>query len=90
VVHRAPLNTDCERDDDPDATCEFEIIETPSDWADASFDASSWSTATEWTSDDVGPKDGYDEIAWDSSAQLIWGTDLEVDNTILLRLVVTG
>jgi hypothetical protein len=89
VVHRAPLNTDCERDSDPDSTCEFEITETPSDWAATTFDPSSWPTATEWSSDDVGPKDGYEEISWDVSAQLIWGTDLEVDNTVLLRTTVT-
>ena len=90
VVHRAPLNTDCERDADPDATCEFEITETPTDWATAAFDDSGWASATVWTANDVGPKDGYDEIEWDSTAALIWGADLEVDNTILLRLVVSG
>lgn len=88
VVHRAPLNTDCERDDDPDTTCEFEITETPADWTSAGFDDSAWTSATEWSADAVGPKDGYDEIAWDSNAQLIWGTDLEVDNTVLLRFTV--
>lgn len=90
VVHRAPINTECEKDADPDATCEFEIAETPSDWTGTSFDASAWSAATEWSVDAVGPKDGYDEISWDGSAQLIWGTDLEVDNTVLLRTTVTG
>ena len=34
------------------------------------------------------PKDGYNKITWDGAAQLIWGSDLEVDNTILLRLTV--
>jgi hypothetical protein len=90
VVHRAPLNTQCEKDSDPDATCEFEITETPADWANADFDDSAWDAATEWTSSDVDPKDGYDEITWDSTAQLIWGTDLEIDNTILLRLTVAS
>ncbi len=89
VVHRAPLNTECEKDADPDATCEFEITETPADWTGADFDDGAWPTATEWTAADVGPKDGYDQISWDSSAQLIWGTDLEVDNTILLRVTVS-
>ena len=37
------------------------------------------------TEGDVGPKDGYDAIDWDGSATLIWGTDLEIDNTVLLR-----
>lgn len=39
---------------------------------------------------DVGPKDGYDEIEWDASAELVWGTDLEVDYTLLLRFTVTN
>ena len=90
VVHRAPLNTSCERDPDPDTTCEFEITETPADWTSVGFDDLAWTAATEWTAADVGPKDGYDEIRWDISARLIWGTDLEVDNTILFLLVVTG
>ncbi len=90
VVHRAPLNTECEKDADPDATCEFETIETPSDWASAGFDSSGWNSATEWSEGDVGPKDGYDEVSWDDSAELIWGTDLEVDNTILFRTTVDG
>jgi hypothetical protein len=89
VVHQAPLNTECERDADPDATCEFSILETPTDWTSADFDDSSWNAATEWSAADVSPKDGYDEITWSSSAQLIWGTDLEVDNTILLRSTIS-
>ena len=90
VIHRAPLNTDCEKDPDPDATCESEISEAPADWTEAAFDDSGWAAATEWTEADVGPKDGYDEISWDPSAELIWGSDLEVDNTILVRLTVAG
>ena len=90
VVHRAPLNTDCESNADPDATCDHEIVETPSDWAASEFDDGAWSSATEWAAADVGPKDGYDEISWDVMAELIWGSDLEVDNTILLRATVTN
>jgi hypothetical protein len=89
VVHQAPLNTDCEDDPDPDSTCEFLILETPADWASADFDDSSWQNATEWTAADVSPKDGYEEIRWDSSAQLVWGADLEVDNTVLLRFTIS-
>ena len=85
-----PLNTECEKDADPDLTCEFEVIETPSDWASAGFDSSRWNSATEWSEGDVGPKDGYDEVSWDDSAELIWGADLEVDNTILFRTTVDG
>ena len=90
VVHQAPLNTSCEGDDDPNTTCEFLITETPADWTAVDFDDSAWTAATEWSSDAVGPKDGYDEIDWDDSAELIWGSDLQVDNTVFLRTVVTG
>ena len=38
VVHQAPLNPECESDPDPNATCEFVITETPSDWTAVSFD----------------------------------------------------
>ena len=89
-MHRAPLNTDCEDDADPNSTCEYEISEYPADWTATSFDSSGWPTATVWTAADVDPKIGYDDISWDSSAQLIWGTDLEVDNTVLLRTVIGG
>ncbi len=88
VVHRAPLNTDCERDADPDATCQFESIESPEGWTTADFDDSTWTSASVWSEAEVSPKDGYDQITWDSSATLIWGTDLEVDNTVLLRVAV--
>jgi len=85
IVHRAPLNTECERDADPDATCEFEVIDAPAEWTSVGFDDSGWADATTWTEAEVSPKDGYDEITWDSDASLIWGSDLEVDNTVLLR-----
>jgi hypothetical protein len=39
-------------------------------------------------SSDVSPKEGYDEVSWDPSAALIWGTDLESHNTILCRFLV--
>ncbi len=88
VVHQAPLNTECESSDDPDAECQFTVLETPSDWTAADFDDSAWGAATVWTAADVDPKLGYDDISWDGAAELIWGSDLEVDNTVLLRTVV--
>ena len=88
VIHRAPLNPECEKALDPDAACLFESTKAPPGWASVEFDAGIWGAATEWTVTDVRPKDGYDTIQWDDSAQLIWGSDLEVDNTILLRLTV--
>jgi major membrane immunogen (membrane-anchored lipoprotein) len=89
VVHRAPLN-DCVGSADPATACDTEITDTPSEWTEADFDDTDWSTATVWTVADVDPKDGYDQVTWDPTAQLIWGTDLEVDNTVLLRQTITG
>ena len=84
-LQRAPLNPECVADPDPDATCRSESIDTPTDWAAPDFDDSSWTAATEWTTGEVSPKDGYDEISWDSDARLIWGPDLKIDNTLILR-----
>ncbi|MDI9888092.1 hypothetical protein QMZ92_27915 [Streptomyces sp. HNM0645] len=84
VVQRAPLNTACEQSDDP-TTCESETIDTPENWTSADFDSAPWASATEWTADEVGPKEGYADVDWDAGAKLIWGSDLKVDNTILFR-----
>ena len=88
VIHRAPLNPACEKARDPDTACKFERTEAPPDWASNDFDDGSWIAATHWTEADVRPKGGYNKIKWDGAARLIWGSDLEVDNTILLRLTV--
>ena len=88
VIHRAPLNPECEKAAEPNTACRFESMEAPPGWAGADFDASQWSPATEWTEAAVRPRDGYNTIQWDESARLIWGSDLEVDNTVLLRLTV--
>ena len=89
VVQQAPLNTECADDPDPDATCESATVDIPANWASPEFDDSAWVPATEWSAAEVSPKDGYEEVTWDPAAQLIWGTDLEVDNTILLRTTVS-
>ncbi|MCP4960577.1 MAG: hypothetical protein GY925_15080, partial [Actinomycetia bacterium] len=90
VIHRAPVNPDCEKAADPISTCEWEIVEAPSGWTGSDYDDSTWGTATEWTEAEVSPKDGYHQISWDPSAELIWGSDLEIDNTILLRSSVAA
>ncbi len=91
VVHRAPVDKSCETEKTPvagEGSCGFEIADEPAGWDTASFDATDWPVATEHSESAVSPKDGYDEINWDSRAQLIWGPDLETDNTMLCRLVV--
>lgn len=90
VIHAAPLNKGCEKDADPTSSCESEITAEPANWQDASFDDSNWIAATEHSEASVSPKDGYDEVNWDRSAELIWSSDLETDNTILWRLTVSG
>lgn len=91
VVHHAPTDRSCERESNPvagEGPCGFEVTEEPADWDTASFDAADWTSATEHSERSVSPKDGYDRISWDSNAKLIWGPDLETDNTLLCRLVV--
>lgn len=91
AVHRAPLDAACEREDNPIAgngACGFETMAEPAGWTSVDFDDSGWPFATEHSARAVGPKDGYDRIGWVSDAKIIWGADLERDNTILCRLVV--
>lgn len=88
VIFRAPLNPSCETSGNPDADCLFELQDEPQGWKAPGFDDSGWDTAKQWSIEEVSPKDGYDEINWDSSAQLIWSDDLRLDNTVLCRLTV--
>lgn len=93
VVHEAPLDKSCERESNPIAgqgPCGFTLLEEPVGWKDTSFDISTWSNATIYTADQVGPKDGYNDISWNPSAQFIWGPDLETNNTILCKLIVSA
>ena len=88
VIHRAPLNPECENASNPDTACRFEKSEAPVGWTSANFDDGQWAFATEWSEAAVRPKGGYDDIDWNGAARLVWGSDLEVDNTVLLRFTV--
>ncbi len=90
VVHQAPLNVSCEKSKTPDTECTSRISAEPAGWSQTSFNNSSWSTASTYSKEQVGVKDGYNDISWSSNAQLIWTSDLEIDNTILWRYVVTA
>jgi hypothetical protein len=93
IIHKAPLDKACEKESNPIAgqmPCGFTSLEEPASWKGTTFDTSSWSAASVYSESEVSPKEGYDQISWDPSAQLIWGSDLETDNTILCRLMVTG
>ncbi len=88
VVHKAPLDKGCEDASDPLTACTWEITDEPAGWMSPDFDVSGWDAATVHTAAAVSPKDGYDAISWNAAAQLIWGSDLEADNTILCRTVI--
>lgn len=91
VIHQAPLDKSCENESNPVAgemPCGFTVLEEPEGWKSLAFDSSDWIPATIFSSEQVSPKDGYDQITWDSSAEFIWGPDLETDNTVLCRLIV--
>jgi len=90
VVHQAPLNKSCEKSKTPDTECTSRISAEPAGWSQTSFNDSSWSTASTYSKEQVGVKDGYNDISWSSNAQIIWTSDLEIDNTILWRYVVTA
>ena len=90
VVHQAPLNVSCEKSKTPDTECTSRISAEPAGWSESSFNDASWSTASTYSKEQVGVKDGYNNISWSSNAQIIWTSDLEIDNTILWRYVVTA
>lgn len=93
VVQRAPTDRACAKERSPVAgkgSCGFVETPIPENWTAADFDDSDWPTAVEHSARDVSPKDGYDEISWDSAAKLIWSDDLVQDNTLLCRMTVAG
>lgn len=92
VIHEAPLNKSCAKEANPVAgvaPCEFTSLDEPEGWKSTDFVDSSWTATTVHSAAAVSPKDGYNEISWDDSAQFIWGPDLETNNTILCRVKVT-
>jgi hypothetical protein len=93
VIHEAPLDKACESSNDPQAgvgACTFSASEEPAGWKAADYDDSAWAAASIYSESAVSPKQGYDEINWATSADLIWGPNLETNNTILCRLTVAA
>lgn len=91
VTHSAPTQNSCANESNPVAgsgACGFTEVAEPAGWTSLGFDDSGWASASEYDESTVRPKDGYDRINWDRSAKLIWGSDLETDNTVLCRLIV--
>lgn len=90
-THMAPAEKSCANEANPVAgsgACGFTEVAEPDGWTSLGFDHSGWANALEYSESTVRPKDGYDQIRWDGSAKLIWGSDLETDNTLLCRLIV--
>ena len=91
VIHVAPLDKSCEAEANPLAgtsPCEFDDRGEPDGWKSADFDDSTWAAPNVFTASAVGVRGGYELINWSSSAQIIWGSDLETDNTVLCRVTV--
>jgi hypothetical protein len=90
VIHRAPLNPECVTSMNPTLDCKFEKSAEPKSWSAPTFKDSKWPLAHVFTEEEVGVKDGYLTIKWNPDAKLIWGSDLKLDNTILMRFTATG
>ena len=90
VLNKAPLNVDCVRSASPLLDCKYAITNAPKSWATSTFKDSSWKSATIFSKEDVGVKDGYFDISWSSAAKLIWSSDLKLDNSILFRKTLVG
>lgn len=85
VVQRAPLDPGCAMSDDPAADCRQQVRAQPARWKAAGFDDRAWPRASVFSEDEVRVKDGYGDIDWAPSAQLVWSADLRLDNIVLLR-----
>lgn len=90
VIHKAPLNPDCVTSTNPTTDCTFEKSAEPKGWSTSTFKDTKWPFATLYTEEAVGVKDGYNSIKWNTNSKLIWGSDLKLDNTILMRYIATG
>jgi hypothetical protein len=91
VIHEAPLDKACENVSNPVAAVspwEFLDLGEPDGWKSADFDDRGWTGTTVYSAAAIAPKGRYNDIAWDSSAEFIWGPDLETNNTLLCRVTV--
>jgi hypothetical protein len=66
-----------------------ESIPIPENWAAVDFDDSSWGYATEYSQEQVGPKQPFFEHDF-QGARFIWTDDLELDNTVIFRHTVVS
>jgi len=90
LINKAPLNAECVTSNNPIQDCKFANTAIPANWATTSFKDTLWKNATEFSEKEVGVKEGYFDISWSTSSKLIWTNDLKLDNTILVRKIVTS
>ncbi len=93
VIHEAPLDKSCAGQANPvagTAPCTFTDLGEPAGWKSPDFDDSAWTATTVYSANDVRPKEGYEQIRWDASAEFIWGPDLQTNNTLLCRTTVSA
>jgi len=92
VIHQAPLDKSCEDSSNPgpgEGTCTFRVIDEPLGWKSLTYDDSWWPNAVKHSALAIDPKGGYDGISWNGDADLLWGKDLETDNTLLCRATIS-
>lgn len=56
----------------------------PEDWYKVDFDDSSWANATEFTEEQVNPKESFYKADF-TGAKFIWSKDIDLDNTVIFR-----
>jgi phosphatidylethanolamine-binding protein (PEBP) family uncharacterized protein len=89
IIQKAPLNVECVKSSSPLTDCRNLTIAIPTGWSTKVFKDGTWKNSTEFTPEEVGVKEGYFDYQWDPSAKLIWSSDLKLDNTVLLRNLIT-
>ena len=85
VLSKAPLNPSCVSSSNPTVDCKSSTITAPAGWSKNGASSKGWKSASVYTPAQVGVKEGYAMITWDPAAKLVWSSDLELDNTVLLR-----
>lgn len=85
VLSKAPLNPSCVTSSNPTVDCKSSTIAAPANWSKYGTSTAGWTNASVYTPAQVGVKEGYALIAWNPAAKLVWGSNLELDNTVLLR-----
>lgn len=90
TINKAPLNTECVKSANPITECKSLNVTIPTTWTASTYKDTAWKFATEFSKETVGVKEGYFDYSWAPGSALVWSSDLKLDNTILLRKVITS